>query len=248
VKKKLIVMKSNGESPLVARRSLPAAKKLGRARNRVRSKKRIKPGTRDENGIRYGSTKNKTRSPSRFNRPLVITGDPRDLGADDKRQAALEYRLMGHSEASIADIIGVTQGRVSQMLKEVLQEKTDAIMEMGEHLRTMELERIDRLILAWYIRAQKDERAASVLLSWIERRHKILPGLEISRSEMSGPGGAPIRLSASSLDITKLGNHEDGERLLANLEEIIMIAGPQVKLPENELPVIEHKRKIKNVN
>jgi len=229
---KLVTKVSSKKHPLAAHRSVPVKKKKGRAAHRKRQ----------------GRADRLANAKSRYSRQLVVHGDPRELGADDKRQAALEYRIQGHSEASIADILGVSQQRVSQMLKEVLEEKTAAIMEMGEHLRTMELERIDRLILAWYMAAQKDPRASDVLLRWIERRHKILPGLEVSRSEMSGPGGTPIRLSASSLDITKLGNHPDGDRLLANLEEIISIAGPKVKLPEDELPAIEHKPKSKRVN
>lgn len=245
---------SNSGRSLAARRSIPVKPKLmGRARSKFRKKRLPGPrdakGTRDPvSGVRYGRTKHCTPSPSRYSRPLVIQGDPRELAADDKRQAALEYRIQGHSEASIGIILGVTQGRVSQMLKEVLEEKTEAIATMGENLRTMELERIDRLILAWYMKAQKDPRASDVLLRWIERRHKILPGLEISRSEMSGPNGAPIRLTASSLDITKLGNHPDAARLLENLEEIVMIAGPQVKLDKEELPALEHKSKSKKVN
>jgi len=179
---------------------------------------------------------------------VVIQGDAATLSTEDKKQAALELRIEGHSEYDIGIALGLTQGRISQMLKEVLQEKTDAIMELSENLRSLELERLDRLILAWYNAALHDTRSLDGLMRIIERRHKILPGLEITRSEMSGVNGTPIRLSASSIDITKLGTHPDGDRLLANLEEIIMIAGPRVTLPKEELPAIEHKRKMKNVN
>jgi hypothetical protein len=132
---------------------------------------------------------------------------------------------------------------VSQLLKEELTQIREDNEELGDQLRTMELERIDRMILAWYKKARVDPRSSEVLLHWIERRHKILPGLEITRSEMGGINGGPIRLSASALDITKLGSHKDGDRLLANLEEIMRIAGPRVTLPDDELPALEHKSK-----
>jgi predicted transcriptional regulator len=158
-----------------------------------------------------------------------------ELSTADKRRAALELRIEGHSEYDIAVALGVTQPRVSQYLKEELTAINEQNALMSDQLRDMELERIDRMILAWYKKAKKDPRASDVLKGWIERRHKILPGLEVSRNEMGGIGGGPIRLSASAIDITKL-----NERQLANLEEIMRIAGPKVQLPEDELPALEH--------
>lgn len=169
---------------------------------------------------------------------------PAKLSAEDRRREALNMRIEGHSEYDIGVALGVTQGRVSQMLKEELTIIREDSEQLSDELRTMELERIDRMILAWYRAAKKDPRAADVLLRWIERRHKILPGLEVSRNEMGGIGGGPIRMSSSSsIDITKLGDHRDGDRLLANLDEILRIAGPAVNLEKDELPAIEHKPK-----
>lgn len=188
----------------------------------------------------------RNRAKSRYNRPMILQGDLRDLNSDDKRQACLEYRLMGYSEYDIGVALGVSQPRVSIMLKEVLQEKSAAIQEMGEELRAMELERIDRMILAWFKAAHsgKDPRASEVMLRWVERRHKIL-GLDITR--IIGTNGA-VRMGATSIDLVKLGNHKDCDRLLANLEEIMNIAGPQSTLPDDELPAIEHKRPMKTIN
>jgi predicted transcriptional regulator len=167
-----------------------------------------------------------------------------ELSTADKRRAALELRIEGHSEYDIGVALGVSRGRVSQLLKEELTSIKEESAELGDELRVMELERIDRMILSWHIAAKKDPRAADVLLRWVERRHKIMPGLEISRNEMGGIGGGPIRLSATNIDITKL-----NERQLANLEEILRVAGPQIKLPEDEeMPALEsnvHKKKHK---
>lgn len=177
----------------------------------------------------------RTKRPLGKMRNVTKSADPVKLSVEDKRRAALELRIEGHAVYDIGVALGVTPGRVSQLLKEELTSIREQNEELGDELRVMELERIDRMILSWHIAAKKDPRAADVLLRWIERRHKILPGLEISRSELSGPGGAPIRLSASTIDITKL-----NERQLSNLEEIMRIAGPKITLPEDELPALEH--------
>jgi DNA-binding CsgD family transcriptional regulator len=189
-------------------------------------------------------TAQRTRKMAPRRQNITKHANPEKLSTEDKKQAILELRIEGHSEYDIGVVFGISQARVSQLLKDILTEKTEAVAEMGDQLRTMELERIDRMILAWYRAAKKDPRAADVLLRWIERRHKILPGLEVSRNEMGGIGGGPIRMSSSSsIDITKLGDHRDGDRLLANLDEILRIAGPQVELEKDELPAIEHKPK-----
>jgi hypothetical protein len=174
----------------------------------------------------------------------AIQGRIGTLGATDKRQAALELRLQGVAEHDIAVALKVSQPRVSQLLKEVLTEKTEAIREMGEDLRTLELERCDRMIFHWYLPAQKDARSADVLIKWVERRHKI-SGMEISRSDIRVTEG--LKVGAGSFDLAKLAEHPDAERLFRNMEELQRIAGPQLPEDENEAPrkkngrLIEHK-------
>lgn len=174
----------------------------------------------------------------------VIQGDINTISSSQKKQIALDMRLSGHSEWDIAKALNVSQPRISQILKEILIERTQAIAEMGDELRTLELERLDVMMLAWYAKAQQDTRALEGFLRIMERRNKLM-GLEISRTELSGPNGAPIRMTSSSIDLSKLGKHADGDRLLANLEEIMMIAGPKVDIPKDELPALEHKPKEK---
>lgn len=152
----------------------------------------------------------------------------KELGAIDRRQAALELRLQGIAEYDIAKALGVTQSAVSQMLGKVLAQKTESIRLMGDDLRTLELERCDRMIFHWYLPARKDPRSADVLLHWVERRHKI-SGMEISRSDIRVND---LRVSAGDLDLKKLEAHPDAERLFKNMEELWAVAGPT--LPEDE--------------
>lgn len=147
------------------------------------------------------------------------------IAAEDQRAYVWEKRLEGHSQQDIADALQITQGRVSQILSEAYSLKREARSETTEDIIEMELERIDRMILAWYKRASKQERASEVYLKWVERRHKIL-GIDISKTELSGRGGGPLQITASNIDITKLDEEE-----IMWLERIVLKAGP--KLPED---------------
>jgi hypothetical protein len=156
------------------------------------------------------------------NRAAAKQSNASALSVADKRQAALEMRIEGHAIEDIATALRVSPGRVSQMIGEILCQKTEETRRLGDTLRAMELERIDRMMLHWYPRAKKDCKAAAVLLHWTERRHKLL-GLEISKHELFGPGGGPVCVTASSLDLSKL-----SEEQLHQLEEIVRTAGPRL--------------------
>lgn len=147
------------------------------------------------------------------------------LTAEDQRVFVWEKRLEGHSQHDIAKALGITQPRVSQILAEAYAMKRAARTESTEDIIEMELERVDRMIFAWWKRASKEERASEVYLKWVERRHKVL-GIDISRTELSGRGGGPLHITASNIDITKLNDEE-----LEWLEKIWKKAGP--KLPED---------------
>ena len=149
-------------------------------------------------------------------------GVPSKLTVADKRQAAFELRLEHHSEIDIARALGVTQPRVSQYLKEALQMRVDAANKLAPYIREMELERCDRMIFHWYLAAKTDIRSSELLLHWTERKHKIL-GLDVNKTELSGPNGGPVTISASALDLSKLNDEE-----LHWLEIIVSKAGPKL--------------------
>ena len=155
----------------------------------------------------------------------VKSGGITTLTVEDRKLAALEFRKMGYSEYDIGKSLGVTASRVSQMLKEALAEIREQQNIYAGDVLQLELERIDRMILSWYRSAKTDPRSADVLYKWVERRHKLL-GLDITKQELTGAGGGPLRINASSIDITKL-----DDRMMANLEEIIRVGC--AKLPGN---------------
>ena len=162
---------------------------------------------------------------------------PKAVEVQSKRQMALEMRIEGHSEHDIAESLGVSQQRVSQYLTDILMQKAALTEAQAPIARELELERIDRMTLAWYKKAKIDPRASEVLLKWIERKHKI-QGLDISKTQLMGEGGGPIRINASAIDITRLDDEE-----LQWLERIIKKAGPSLPKDGDKLPALEHKPK-----
>jgi hypothetical protein len=201
--------------------------------------------------FRHNVKVRKTRRPkltSRVHGSLVTNADVNRLSTAEKRRLAVDMRKEGHALIDIGEAIGVSQPRVSQMLKEFYEEITASNLILGTHLLTEELHRLDALILAWYRRGKVDPRAAEVLFKFISQRHK-LSGLEVTKTDMNLRGG-PIHLTASSIDITKL-----DARMLANLDEIMRVAGnlppniegmpevPQLEYLDEEIPLKKHKRK-----
>jgi hypothetical protein len=164
----------------------------------------------------------------------------RELSTDQKRLAAYELRIEAHSIPDIAKALGVSVSRASQYIEEAGRANDEERQRLAPQVLQLELDRTDRIILAWYPRARKAlskgaNKAADVLLKWLERKDKLL-GLYVNRNEWSGPGGGPIQITASHLDLTKLNDEE-----LGWLEVIVRKAGPNTALPSaEELPALEH--------
>lgn len=137
------------------------------------------------------------------------------------KHEAYRLYLEHHSEYDIGIALGKSQSTISNYIQDALVMKTEELEKITPHIRALEIQRCDQHILHWYAASKHDVRASELLLHWTERKHKIL-GTDISRSEISGPGGGPITINAHSLDLKKL-----NARQLANLEEIMRIAGPQ---------------------
>lgn len=136
------------------------------------------------------------------------------LSVANKRLAALELRIQNYSIADIGMAIGVSPGRVSQLLAESLDEKRKATVQATEVLRVLELERVDKMILAWFERAKADARASTVLLGWLARRHRLL-GLDWPIGESAVREGQN-RPNEASCDLSRLSDEE-----LMLLEEIM---------------------------
>lgn len=104
-----------------------------------------------------------------------------------RRVEALELRKQGHSYRTIADTLGVNVSTAYYDVQESLQVLRDLEVQKAEDVRGIEIERMDRLLLAVWAKAMDgDEKSVRSALSIMERRSKLL-GLDApARSEHTG--------------------------------------------------------------
>lgn len=123
--------------------------------------------------------------------------------AAEKRKKAVALALAGMDWQSIADQTGyASPGAACTAVNEALKIHLREQGELVEELRAVEVARYDRLQAAFWPKAitEKDPKAAEVVLKCIAGRTK-LTGTEMpARTELTGPGGGPIALTAASMD------------------------------------------------
>lgn len=123
--------------------------------------------------------------------------------AAEKRKKAVALALAGMDWQSIADQTGyASPGAACTAVNEALKIHLREQNELVEELRAVEIARYDRLQAAFWPKAitEKDPKAAEVVLKCIAGRTK-LTGTEMpARTELTGPGGGPIALAATSMD------------------------------------------------
>ena len=131
----------------------------------------------------------------------------RRVKATEKQRQALELRKAGASYDEIARKIGYRSK--SGAYKAVTSALNKMLKEPAEELRTLEMARLDRLLVGvWGAAVQGNQGAIDRVLRILERRAKLL-GLDApQRRELSGPGGGPI----------EVGNMTDDERIARIVE------------------------------
>ena len=104
-----------------------------------------------------------------------------------RRLQALELRKQGYSYRTIADTIGVNVSTAYYDVQESLKILRELEMEKAEDVRGIEMERLDRLLLACWERAiDGDDKSVRACLSIMERRAKLM-GLDApTRNEHTG--------------------------------------------------------------
>lgn len=111
---------------------------------------------------------------------------PRDVNAAARAAQVMQLRIGGMSEREIAERVGLSQSRVSRIIKGALatQRKADS-----DELRALEAERVDALHRAMWPKAlHGDTGAAGVVLRASERRSRLL-ALDAGGEGGSGSAG-----------------------------------------------------------
>lgn len=94
-----------------------------------------------------------------------------------------EY-LQGRTQEAIAEKVGVSQQRVSQIIKKVRESIPDPDL---EEMRRVDIERLEELLAAHFPHALAgDKDATASVLKILERKAKLLGEDAPTRTEMSG--------------------------------------------------------------
>jgi len=135
------------------------------------------------------------------------TTSQRILKGREREQAAVKLRMGGATYEEIGATLGITAMAAYKAVKRALARVIAKTNEDASELRTLELQRLDKLLLALWGRASKgDDAAVDRVLRVMERRAK-LRGLD-APVQVSGPDGGPIQTA----DVSE---RSDAERIRA---------------------------------
>lgn len=124
------------------------------------------------------------------------TTSRRILKGREREQAAVKLRMGGATYDEIGSSLGITAPTAYRAVKRAIGRVIAKTSEDADQLRTLELQRLDKLLLALWPRASRgDDAAVDRVLRVMERRAK-LRGLD-APVQVSGPGGGPIAVKAT---------------------------------------------------
>lgn len=125
-----------------------------------------------------------------------------------KMLTALDLRAAGGTYDQIGKAVGVSRTTAWKLVSAAIDELNEKCHESAERVRSMELFRLDKMrVVLWPKRA--DPRVADTLLRISERVAR-LHGLDVTRTELTGPDGGPVEVEqgAGVPDLTRLSDEE----------------------------------------
>ena len=142
------------------------------------------------------------------------------LATQLRTDKAVALRLSGLTLREIGARLGVTRGRVSQMIIGRVAEVRERSLDRAEQLLILELARLDALQVALWPN-RKSPKAAGAIIHVIKRRCMLLGLAAPNRTGLAPIHGQPVPAKNTTIDLSRLSREE-----LNWLETILTKAGP----------------------
>ena len=127
---------------------------------------------------------------------LTQRGAPRNAEIEARRQKAFQLRRGGASYREIAEALQVSHQTAANDVAAILKQVNARTQDVALEYRTMQLARLDAMLMGVWGKASKGELGAVSMVIKIEERRARLLGLDApARQEISGPEGGPIEIA-----------------------------------------------------
>jgi hypothetical protein len=119
----------------------------------------------------------------------------RRIEAAERRTKALELRKAGHTFKAIGQALGCSEQRAHKIVTKELARLNSRRAEQGSEVTRLELERLDALHAALWLRAIKGDLDAFDRVLRLMQRRAALLGLDApTKREVAGPNGQPFKV------------------------------------------------------
>lgn len=193
-------------------------------KTQLKKRRSVKKKSEPRNKIKYPLTAWRLKMKNRRKGPAQCAHLSKDLSMEEKKGKVLDLRRQAYTYREIEAITGINYGTVRNYIISALEELKQEQMEKAELLRTMELQRLDKLLNKIEPQLKKGNLfAIDRALKIMERRAKYIPNMEVPQK-------------------VHLGNDKESPLIEAqnNLEDKLL------KLIAGDKELIEQSKKFKN--
>jgi DNA-binding NarL/FixJ family response regulator len=121
--------------------------------------------------------------------------DSHAVEVEARRQQVLNLRRSGFSIRAIATQLNISVGQAHTDIKEALEALQAQTIEIGASYRELELERIDRMLVALDAQVKKgDTQAVNTSAKLIDMRAKLLGLYAPAKQEITGANGGVLEI------------------------------------------------------
>jgi DNA-binding NarL/FixJ family response regulator len=121
--------------------------------------------------------------------------DSHAVEVEARRQQVLNLRRSGFSIRAIATQLNISVGQAHTDIKEALEALQQQTIEIGASYRELELERIDRMLVALDAQVKKgDTQAVNTSAKLIDMRAKLLGLYAPAKQEITGANGGVLEI------------------------------------------------------